>query len=588
MPAYLHIAEPQEIRQEEERRKQLREELEKCTLVKGTFRNKIYRFLVDSGIHHLTEIDYPLRKNFQTYAKQNFLKKQQNVMINAFDRIRQQAVWEEQKTLAGRQKYKLKYENALIFLKYLPDREIAEKYTTAREESYLLWDFRISCPETLKQQVFRGVCSISREKPDSWERKVALTGLQYLYRFCIRLGISDVEMMELEEKEQFKEELKKQQVPESQRMTMYGVLAWIQRHEFLSAKEIRWEANVWYLERIHISGERINQSNPPGRLSFEEVRNKTNRELLKKYMRYLLAVTDISLSIIRTKNSYVRNYLKFLDEKGAALDEVKKELFETYIKRLHQKDVEPQSFNAELLGITQFYNFLMVREEVERMPYQPNEYIQKSFAVHHDRSVEKDISIEIISKLKYFPEHLRLMYLHLWGIGLRASEVCTLKGNVYEWDGRDSWIRVWQPKMRKYKRVPIPEMLYRLMEVYIKKYDIEAEDYLFPNSKGGAFRYGTFRKQMLRYCEENQINNGDYIFRSHDYRHNVATEFYDSGVPLSSVRDYHGHTYDEMTLQYVDHMPERVERAAEAVFQNPGNNLAAGLLKGSKVKEYEE
>ena len=43
-----------------------------------------------------------------------------------------------------------------------------------------------------------------------------------------------------------------------------------------------------------------------------------------------------------------------------------------------------------------------------------------------------------------------------------------------------------------------------------------------------------------------------------------------------------------MTLQYVDHMPERVERAAEAVFQNPGNNLAAGLLKGSKVKEYEE
>ena len=210
MPAYLHIAEPQEIRQEEERRKQLREELEKCTLVKGTFRNKIYRFLADSGIHHLTEIDYPLRKNFQAYAKQNFLKKQQNVMINAFDRIRQQAVWEEQKTLAGRQKYKLKYENALIFLKYLPDREIAEKYTTAREESYLLWDFRISCPETLKQQVFRGVCSISREKPDSWERKVALTGLQYLYRFCIRLGISDVEMMELEEKEQFKEELKKQ------------------------------------------------------------------------------------------------------------------------------------------------------------------------------------------------------------------------------------------------------------------------------------------------------------------------------------------------------------------------------------------
>ena len=57
MPAYLHIAEPQEIRQEEERRKQLREEVEKCTLVKGTFRNKIYRFLADSGIC----VIYPLK-----------------------------------------------------------------------------------------------------------------------------------------------------------------------------------------------------------------------------------------------------------------------------------------------------------------------------------------------------------------------------------------------------------------------------------------------------------------------------------------------------------------------------------------------
>ena len=395
-------------------------------------------------------------------------------------------------------------------------------------------------------------------------------------------------MMELEEKERFEKELKKQQIPENQRKNMFGVLAWIQRHEFLSAKEIRWKANVWYLERIHVSRERINQSNPPGSLIFEDVRNKRNRELLKKYMRYLLAVSDISVSNIRTKNSYVRNYLKFLDEKGLSVDEVKKELFEVYVNRLHEKDMESKSFNTELLGITQFYNFLLVREEVDRMPYQPNEYIQKSFDIHHDRSVDKDVSMEIISKLKCFPEHLRLMYLHLWGIGLRASEVCTLKGNAYEWDGRDAWIRVWQPKMRKYKRVPIPEMLYRLMKVYIKKYDIGAEDYLFPNSKGGAFRYGTFRKQMLRYCEEKQINNGEYIFRSHDYRHNVATEFYDSGVPLSSVRDYHGHTYDEMTLQYVDHMPDRVEKAADAVFQDPANNLAAGLQEGSKGKEHEE
>ena len=156
VPAYqLHIADPHEIRQEEQRRKELRDELEKCTQVNGTFRNKIYPFLVSSGIEHLTEIDYPLRIQFKDFAKKSFLQKKQNIMINAFDRIRQQAVWEEQKTLAGRKKYKLRYENALIFLKYLPDQEIAEKYTIARDESNLVWDFRIACSEKMKQQIFQ-------------------------------------------------------------------------------------------------------------------------------------------------------------------------------------------------------------------------------------------------------------------------------------------------------------------------------------------------------------------------------------------------------------------------------------------------
>ena len=580
VPAYqLHIADPQEIRQEEQRRKELRDELEKCTQVNGTFRNKIYPFLVSSGIEHLTEIDYPLRIRFIDFAKKNFLQKQRNVMINAFDRIRQQAVWEEQKTLAGRQKYKLRYEDALTFLKYLPNQEIAEKYTIARDESNLVWDFRIACSEKMKQQIFRAICSLSREKKSSWERNMSLTGLRCLYQFCVRAGIDDIEQMELEEKERFAQELRRLPRSEKSRKSMFGILAWIQRHEFLSAKEIHWQANVWYLERIHIAGERINESNPAGCLIFEDVKNRENRELLKRYMKYLIAVSDLSVSNIRDKSMYLRNYLKFLDGEKLTVGAVVREIFEVYINQILEKELEPKSFNTELLAVTQFYNFLLVRGEVSCMPYRPNDYIQKSFEIHHDRSVEADVSEEIISKLRYFPEHLRLMYLHLWGIGLRASEVCTLKGDAYEWDGRDAWIKVWQPKMRKYKRVPIPEMLYRLMKVYIKKYDIGADDYLFPNSKGGAFRYGTLRSQMLRYCEENQIHGGEYIFRSHDYRHNVATEFYDNGVPLSSVRDYHGHTYDEMTLQYVDHMPERVEKAADAVFRNPENNLAAGLLK---------
>ena len=92
--------------------------------------------------------------------------------------------------------------------------------------------------------------------------------------------------------------------------------------------------------------------------------------------------------------------------------------------------------------------------------------------------------------------------------------------------------------------------------------------------------YGTFRYQMLKYCEKYQIADGEYLFKSHDYRHNLATLYYDSGISLQAVRDYLGHEYEEMTRQYVDYMPKKLEKASEAYFQEETHSFAAELMKG--------
>lgn len=89
--------------------------------------------------------------------------------------------------------------------------------------------------------------------------------------------------------------------------------------------------------------------------------------------------------------------------------------------------------------------------------------MQKVVNVHHDRSVEYEAYMEILQKLHQFLEHLRCMFLHLWCLGLRASEVCVLKGDAYYRQGKDCWIKVYQVKMKSYKRIPIPTGLYRIM-----------------------------------------------------------------------------------------------------------------------------
>ncbi len=56
------------------------------------------------------------------------------------------------------------------------------------------------------------------------------------------------------------------------------------------------------------------------------------------------------------------------------------------------------------------------------------------------------------------------------------------------------------------------------------------------------FSKSTFNEQMKKYCAACDIQNGEYLFKSHDYRHTVATNLYDHGVSRQGNRDYLGYT----------------------------------------------
>lgn len=125
------------------------------------------------------------------------------------------------------------------------------------------------------------------------------------------------------------------------------------------------------------------------------------------------------------------------------------------------------------------------------------------------------------------------------------------------------------------------------MQVYIKKHRIQPDEYVFQNQKGGAYHSATFRTKMLKGCAENHIHEGKYLFKSHDYRHTLATSFYNDGVSIQSIRDYLGHAHEEMTLQYIDYMPQKIQNAGKAYFSKHGS-LAAGLLKKKGDENHEK
>lgn len=553
---------------------QLKAELAECTEVGISYRNKVAAFMEQQGVWHIADLDYLLRIAYQEYLKGKIGEKAFSTYVRGFDRIKQHSI-RRQIRFVGSNYIKPKYENQLLFLPYHPDQKLAERFETVMEKKSLLWDFRVEASENMKQQIFIVLHELIGTTQDNERLRWHLKCLRSFYGYCIEYQITDIEMLELDQVQKFKDVL----TSEYGENKMSGIVDRARKVLFMQAEEINWKANVWYLERFYFQPERINPSNPVKRLSFLEVTHKQNRELLKQYMQYGLGITNLAITNLRGEMIMVRNFLADLNQKeDEDVCTVTEQLMDTYFQKQQEKPVQTETFNDIVMSILHFFNFLQVRQYIERPPFQARYYLKKSMPQHHDRSVGTEAEREVLRKLHLFPEELRLMFLHLWSLGLRISEVCTLKGNAYYIQGRDAWIQVYQIKMKKYKRIPIPEALYKLMMVYLEKHSIGPDDYVFQNRKGGAYCSNTFRIQMKRLCEKNMIQNGEYLFQTHDYRHGIATLFYENGVSIQGVRDYLGHLYEEMTQQYIDYMPRKIANKNDEYFHQH-KSLASVLRK---------
>lgn len=546
--------------------------------VKNPYKGKVIEFMVSEDMETIADLDYPARVRFEKWLPDHTDSAAYRHYLVSFDRIKQYSVSKEIHIAADGKPVRPNYENTILFLLYHPNPDIRAMFRKATKKHELAWDFTRDVPEKLKRQIF-DILHYALENDTAFEtRRKHLLGLRELYDFCADEKIDDIEQMELAQEQQFKG-------LDSERLKPYnrvGIISFCRKALFMQTEKINWNAHVWYMERFQIQPERLDAASPVSSISFTEVTHKKNRELLKKYIRYGLGITNLSVSVIRGEHSAIRNFLNDIcQDENEDVCSVTPAQMDDYFKKQRQRSVQAETYNKNVMCIQHFFNFLKVRQYIERIPFDAECCLKKIIPRHLDRSVAQEAADEILEKLCCFPETIRIMYLHLWGVGLRISEVCTLKGNAYYIQGKDAWIQVYQIKMRTYKRIPIPDALYKLMKVYLKKHGVKADDYVFQNAKGGAYCKSTFRYNMLKYCELNNIQNGGYVFKSHDYRHTIATYFYDTGVPLQSIRDYLGHDYEEMTEQYIDYMPKKIEKASEEYFSR--HSLAACMKRGEKT-----
>lgn len=519
--------------------------------------NKVQHFLVLHRIRHLKEIDYALRMQYQDFLKQSEIAKADEY-IKGLDRLKLYSLQQ----FRSFQKPVLVFAEKPIFLLYHPDYEIAKEFYYRQDKEELVFDFSLQASMTVKRQIFAMLqYSLSLPLSRKNRRELYLVPLQKLYRYSVTNEVNDLEQMDEMQRTGFYTSMKGK--VGTKLSTYFQILDNTQKYLFLHAEKTNWEAGVWYLERFHLKGERKNPSDSTEALRFYQLQEE-NRKLLQEYLKYWFGISNRSVKTILGKYCFLYDFLKCCDRcKKSAVQMTETELLFT-IQYLENKGNQDATFNRALSEIAEFYQFLLMKGKIPILPLDLFVYQKKIFSVHHDRFVSDQTQQEMLAALRNFPEHLRLMYLHLWGVGLRSNEVCCLKGDAYSFSGGNAWLRVYQYKMKTYKTVPIPVKLYQLMTRYIQKHQIEADDFVFQNKNGGAYRTGTFSKQMKKLCLANGIQTP---FRSHDYRHTVGTKMYEQGASLQAVRDYLGHRSENMTQAYIDFVPRKIDDASEQYFE---------------------
>ena len=540
-------------------------------------RNKVLLSLMEHGIQDCKDINYDVRSDYEESLKRSGCTKIHEY-VKAMDNLKLEAIREDNISNPLKPKT-LNYSGQKLFLLYHPDYELAKTFYYIRDKEELLFDFSLEGSAIVKRQIFKMLTYVLEEKKDWHDRRERfLIPLKKLYIFCIENDIEDIELLTAEQIEAFR--LSMDGKVGTKTDTYMQIIYNITKYLFTTAKNTNWNANTWYLERFTFNDGRTNPAREIERITFNQILDDGNRALFKKYMKYQIGVAQrTSLQTIRCQYYDIVMFLKYCDAEGWVLAEVDAEKMEKYISSVDSEDIQAEAYNRRVISVDRLFNYMKSKKLIEKEPLQFDYYLKTVHAKHNNRTVSAENQKQVLKKLKHLPLHLRLMFLNLWCEGIRECEVCVIKAEMYSWDGRDAWLKLYQNKMKKEKCIPIPAELYKLMKKYIDANGIKADEYVFQNKKGGAYDAGTFTKQMKRELKKAGLT--DYDFKAHDFRHTVGTSLNkDHNVSIEVIREFLGHNSSDMTKQYIDFVPEMLDTANEEYFSKEENKLAIYIKKG--------
>lgn len=549
---------------------QLQAEIKQISEVPTRMKNWIRVFLNGRGIHCLNDIDYEVRKQYieqLSGLRGNLLRKK---YLHGFDAMKLESIkWTEKGKTASEKR--LKFAEQQVFLLYHPCYRIAKTFDPDEDQEILLWDFSLQGSKTLKRQIFNILIdTVNRIKDSELRRKQILLPLKKLYLFCIDIGMKDLRKMTTVEENGFIYNIVIN-CPASYDSTN-KIVEYCRRFLFVQYGRIYWESYVWYLERLPIQESRGGRELRNIKFSYLEFSESEHRDLIQKYMKYLLQVTEKSISNIKMIFFTIKQFLLYLEKE--VLTDINSLSVRSFFKGIEEENLVASTYNAKVRAIRDFSWYLYVHGCIQEPAMRDIYYFKKSGAqIHKDQVTQDDLDI-FTKHLKYFPEKIRIMCLLLIFTGIHKKSLFMLKLQDLIWKDELAWLRVKGIRSDVYREIPIPVYLYSMTVEYSIKEERHLSDIIFQDKNGKEYTSPAFRKRILDGCARINILEGMYVFKGNDYQRMTARYLFKKGMSISAIREYLGHRYDSLTKDYLNIEQEQLDKQGDEYFNNAGNSLA--------------
>ena len=445
----------------------------------------------------------------------------------------------------------------------------------------LSWDWERNVAQTVKLQIELLSNHIVKSVENKEERRNRyLLLLRYLLCYAKSSGLQDILKMEKTQEEEFVSLFRKQ-IGESN-VNVTNFIEFCRKTLFLETKGIYWEANVWYVEKLNIAPERYSLSSTIERFSFLNIQLEDNRKMLQEYLKYLFTVTNLNLGTIRIKQTYIKEFLKYLEEQEKAITTINENSVKEYFEKLGTQRLSPQSYNNKIQEIITFLQYLQVTGYIDYFTTPIFLYKKKSYSKEHEiRDLDQKLDL-LMLHLPEFPEQLRIMSLLLLYTGIDKGKLFLLRNADFYYENEDSWMKV--PGTNR--SVPIPDILHLFVLKYSEKNHIDIERLLFLN-RNKKYTARSFEETITKQCMQSGILEGEYVFKGNGYQKELCKAFYRNGISIQAIREYMGYSTDETVKKYIGWVDEKVARKSAEFFQQEENSLGGKLLMAKYDKMNE-